>query len=245
MNIRDFYALGMRYVKKSVLRRCGGFIFLIPGEEEKMREIAHITKRNVFVAPVCGDPAKEFPYDEYFDAEDTNEIRILVGNSATKTNCHLEVLDYLKKYKEENIAIYCPLSYGDKEYGEQVAAYGEKLFGDKFHAIFDFMELMDYHKFLASCHVGIFACNRQQAMGNISILLRLGRKVYLRSGTSMIENYRNNGFVCNELDELEHTSFNEFISNTHRIENQKAGETYRNSAGAIRSWRNVFEGEKT
>ena len=42
-------------------------------------------------------------------------INILIGNSATETNNHIEVLDLLSKFKNEDIKIYVPLSYGDME----------------------------------------------------------------------------------------------------------------------------------
>ena len=37
-------------------------------------------------------------------------IRILLGNSATKTNRHVEAMQMLSKIKDENIEVFAPLS---------------------------------------------------------------------------------------------------------------------------------------
>lgn len=112
-------------------------------------------------------------------------ISILVGNSATQTNMHEEIFDILKKYKDENIKIFCPLSYGDLNYAGKVSEKGKKIFGDKFIPLNNFMGGIEYIDFLNSIDIGVFNNNRQQGLGNICSLIYLGKKVYLRDKTSM------------------------------------------------------------
>lgn len=122
--------------------------------------------------------------------EFSGKVNIMVGNSATRTNQHKEVLNILKKYAEENICIYCPLSYGgDSEYAVEIAEYGKKLFKDKFVAITDYMESDEYAEFLNKMDIAIFNNNRQQATANIEILSYLGKKLYIRSDTTMWKHY--------------------------------------------------------
>lgn len=108
-----------------------------------------------------------------------DKIKILIGNSSTETNQHLEVFNKLVTYKNENIEIFVPLSYGDFKYGMQVMKVGYEIFGDKFKPIIDFMNEQDYYKFLSTIDIGIFNHNRQQGMGNIITLLGMGKKVYM------------------------------------------------------------------
>ena len=115
------------------------------------------------------------------------KIRILVGNSSTETNQHFEVFNKLEIYKNENIEIFVPLSYGDFKYGMQVMKVGYEIFGDKFKPIIDFMNEQDYYKFLSTIDIGIFNHNRQQGMGNIITLLGMGKKVYMNPEVTTYE----------------------------------------------------------
>jgi dTDP-N-acetylfucosamine:lipid II N-acetylfucosaminyltransferase len=108
-------------------------------------------------------------------------INILLGNSADPGNNHIEVLDKLKTHTANNIRIYCPLSYGDQLYAQKVSDYGKSLFGEKFIPLRDFMSLEKYNDLLAKTDIGIFNHKRQQAMGNITTLIGLGKKVYISS----------------------------------------------------------------
>lgn len=116
-----------------------------------------------------------------------DKTRILVGNSSTETNQHFEVFNKLEIYKNENIEIFVPLSYGDFKYGMQVMKVGYEIFGDKFKPIIDYMNEQDYYKFLSTIDIGIFNHNRQQGMGNIITLLGMGKKVYMNPEVTTYE----------------------------------------------------------
>ncbi len=118
-------------------------------------------------------------------------VRVLLGNSATITNNHKEALDWLSSYREDNIEIVCPLSYGDKNYAAEIASYGKSLFGDRFIPIFEYMSPEDYSKLLNSIHIAVFNHNRQQGTGNIEILSYLGKKIFISAETTTWEHYVN------------------------------------------------------
>ena len=121
-------------------------------------------------------------YKEYNVIESKHEtINIQIGNSADSTNNHIEILQRLSKYADEDIKIFIPLSYGDENYAKEVIMKGKKMFGNKFKPMVDFMPFNEYLKFLGSIDIAIFAHKRQQAMGNTITLLGLGKKVYMRS----------------------------------------------------------------
>lgn len=128
-----------------------------------------------------------------------NPCRIIVGNSSSETNQHHQIFNRLSKYKDENIIVYCPLSYGDPKYRQKVIEQGNKIFGEKFIPLTELMPLEKYWELLNECSVGFFNNNRQQAMGNISLLLGLGAKVYIRTDTSMWQRYTDNGYKINDI----------------------------------------------
>ncbi len=141
------------------------------------------------------------------------KINIQIGNSADEDNMHLEILDILSKYKDENIMIYVPLSYGSKKYALEVKEYGERKFKDKFVAMLDFLDKNEYGKFLGEIDIAIFNNNRQQALGNIRALAYLGTKIYMRNDTTMWTDFISDGYKLNTIKELENETFNEFIFN--------------------------------
>jgi len=114
-------------------------------------------------------------------ARKDKKTRIQVGNSATSTNRHEEIFCRLTEYKDREIEVICPLSYGDKQYADTIIALGTKIFSEKFIPLTEFLPLEEYVDLLASIDIAIFNHNRQQGMGNIITHLGYGHKVYLRS----------------------------------------------------------------
>lgn len=116
-------------------------------------------------------------------------INILVGNSATVTNKHLEAFDFLSKFKEEDIKIICPLSYGDNEYAKKVIEYGEGLFSNKFVALQDYMPIEEYSELLSTVDIALFNYMRQQGTANIEILSYFGAKLFIRTDSALWGHY--------------------------------------------------------
>ena len=104
---------------------------------------------------------------------------ILLGNSATPENNHLEAMHLIASVDNPDRRIVCPLSYGDPGYGDMIAARGEELFGAGFIALRDYMDTAAYVTLLRSCSVVVMNHVRQQAMGNIILMLWLGARVFL------------------------------------------------------------------
>lgn len=119
--------------------------------------------------------------DDYFYRKIQNKTitNILLGNSADSENRHRYLLEELKSYANDDIHIYIPLSYGNKEYAKEISDYAIKLFGDKVTPMLDYLPLEQYQEFLSSIDVAVFAHKRQQAFSNIIQMLSLGVKIYL------------------------------------------------------------------
>lgn len=126
---------------------------------------------------------------------------ILIGNSATFTGNHLEVFELIKN-QELKSQIFVPLSYGDKTYAKFIANEGDKLFGSRFHPIFNFLTLEEYNKILNNCGIVFMNHIRQQAMGNIIISLWLGAKVYLQRQNPIYQFFIKNKFKVFDISEF-------------------------------------------
>ena len=149
-----------------------------------------------------------------------HDIWILVGNSATETNRHELVFDKLKRFKDDNIRLIVPLSYGDDEYRKRIIEIGRREFSNKFYPIVKFLPFEQYLNIIFNIDIAIFFHNRSQAMGNIIQILGLGKKVFLdRINNPLYQLFRNLGVKVYDFE----TEFNlianekELISNSEII----------------------------
>lgn len=165
------------------------------------------------VNTAAGDPFPEYiqwNYGKIADLVDgrlgskrVNGKNILVGNSATPTNNHLDAFELLVKAgipSDSNIVV--PLSYGDPNYRDKVIAAGKNLFGDNFKPITEFMSMDEYISLLSSCSSVVMNHLRQQAAGNLFIMAYLGARLYLDSENPIYEELRSMGLTVNTLAEL-------------------------------------------
>ncbi|KOO58150.1 hypothetical protein WH43_10200 [Rheinheimera sp. KL1] len=131
-------------------------------------------------------------------------ILVLVGNSATATNNHLEIFNRIQRSTHnDNIHIYCPLSYGDKEYTKKITEEGERVFGYSFTPITSFMHYEEYLRFLNKVDIAIFDHERQQAFGVIIQLLGFGKKVFMNVNSSLYHVLSNMGITLYDSSAIE------------------------------------------
>ncbi|MBQ4834227.1 TDP-N-acetylfucosamine:lipid II N-acetylfucosaminyltransferase [Pseudoalteromonas sp. MMG010] len=103
---------------------------------------------------------------------------ILLGNSGAETNDHIEVIKELISLGETR-EIIVPLSYGGSdEYVSSIISMLEKS-SLNYTVLKDFITQAEYFKILKRCSFVIMNHKRQQAMGNIVMMLSLGAKIIL------------------------------------------------------------------
>jgi hypothetical protein len=139
-------------------------------------------------------------------------LRVILGNSGSETNMHLQALEMLRKFSRENIEVICPLSYGIKKtsYLNAVVGLGREIFGDRFIPVTDFMEPVKYAEMLADTDIAVMNHNRQEALGNVISLLYLGKKVYLKPGTSSYEYFTNLNVKVYNINNLMIDNYKDF-----------------------------------
>jgi dTDP-N-acetylfucosamine:lipid II N-acetylfucosaminyltransferase len=127
---------------------------------------------------------------------------VLVGNSATASNNHLEALELLRDRVPDGRLIV-PLSYGDPKVGREVAAAGARLFGERFDPLTQWMPIDEYNQRIGRCGFVIMNHRRQQAVGNIGAALYKGATVYLRRENPLFPFYAGLGATLRPMDALE------------------------------------------
>ena len=125
---------------------------------------------------------------------------ILLGNSATPANQHLEALTILSKSSFDFDTITLPLSYGVDGYAEWIKRKAERLFGDKVRCLMDFLPLREYQQTVDQCGTIIMNHTRQQAIGNIFWSLKCGKRTLLNHDGIGYQFLRGKGVLCEALD---------------------------------------------
>ena len=140
--------------------------------------------------------------EDYIAEKDkTLGTKILIGNSASASNNHLEVFEILKRL-EVNNEMVCPLNYGDSNYAAVISKIGADTFGSKFIALNQFLSLEEYNKIQIDCGIVIMNHYRQQACGNIIAALNMGCKVFLSHKSPLLKHFKCLGVYvyCIETD---------------------------------------------
>lgn len=127
---------------------------------------------------------------------------ILVGNSAASTNNHVEVFDLLRTQNLGNRKIICPLSYGNPTYAKIINNKGMSYFDENFLGLDTFMPREDYFKLIGTCSNVIMNHHRQQALGNIIVLLFMGANIFLNRINPVYQFLKEKGAIIYTIDEL-------------------------------------------
>jgi len=139
-------------------------------------------KKNIINKRIIYNKFTYYPLEFIFKDnmnEYVNGNNIMLGNSASATNNHLEAFELLRQFELNNLKIITPLSYGNKDYTLKVLEYGREKLKGNFEPLTEFMELSRYIDILKQCGIVVMNHYRQQAVGNILSMIWMGAKVYL------------------------------------------------------------------
>jgi glycosyltransferase involved in cell wall biosynthesis len=175
---------------------------------------------------------------------DDQIVRILLGNSGYPTNNHLKAFSFLSKFRNENLEIYCPLSYGDKDYIKKVCTKGTQIFGKKFIPLLDFIRFDEYINILNTMDVAVMNHDRQQGLGNILMLLYLRKKIYIQPDTTTYKCLSRFGISLYDIKEIKRNKLSDFVKypNDDAKSNSEIIEATYSKTNCIRSWQAIFNG---
>ncbi|TYP94611.1 4-alpha-L-fucosyltransferase (glycosyl transferase family 56) [Sphingobacterium allocomposti] len=130
--------------------------------------------------------------------------RVLIGNSATLTNNHLDVFELMSRMDKSDLPqqIIVPLTYGDDDYKKIVIDHGNRIFGESFMPLDQFMDIDDYLKLISSCRYFILPVCRQQGMGNVYAMLYYGATIYVYKDSPIYRFLRRENFSFRTIEDL-------------------------------------------
>lgn len=141
---------------------------------------------------------------------ENSNLKFWIGNSATIANNHIDAFKFIKNIFEKQCGfeLYCPLSYGELDYRDEVIRIGNYLFGDCFFPIVEYLEYGEYIKLLNTCDVFVMPHNRTQAAGNVFILMSQGKKVFLKRESTLYKLIMEMGGEIFAYDDLNNMDVN-------------------------------------
>lgn len=145
----------------------------------------------------------EFDLLKGYELSTITSDNILIGNSATCTNNHVEVFDMISEYGIKDQKLIIPLSYGDSIYRDKIKLIANSAFKNQAITIVDFMPIDKYIELISSCGFVIMNHIRQQALGNIVIMLYLGAKVFIKEVNPIYSFFKSKGGIVFSIEELE------------------------------------------
>jgi hypothetical protein len=219
------------YVRKIILKKIKFIISPFSGDIENAKNWYSPLSKGF----VCNIYPRAVSFIEFKNNKDIYK-NIIIGNSGSVENNHLEAFELLKKYKDESIKIYVPLSYGDKNYIEKIKSIGYKIFGDKFMPLEKFMPLDEYIKFIQKIDVAIYPNFRQQGTGNMIIMLGSGKKVFIKNTITPWQHFNNLGFYIYDLDKTNITP----LSMSQVEHNIKIAKEYYSEKNSVIQWNYIF-----
>ena len=194
LKLYNFY---LHYKKFTYRKRLADVFFkikyfstVLPNEEKIVRDYLHLNAKYI---PFNYDFMDNLISETEINSRSQLGNNILVGNSGTPANNHIDILETLSKIDIGERNIYVPLSYGNTKYIEYIMKFGNEILGDKFIPITKFLDFNAYVELIKSCDICLMNHYRQQGVGNLVLLLWLGAKVFINTNNPFFEfSLRNN-----------------------------------------------------
>ena len=185
---------------------------------------------------------KNFEYVDLLDKFKNGKcINIMIGHQANPELNHIRVLNSLLPYKDKNIKIYIPLSYGDKKNAIKTEEYAKELYGEKAVILKEWMSIEEYDDILKQMDIAIFHTTRQIGLGNINKLMHMRKKIFLYPDSILYNYYTTNGVTIYDCTTIGNITFSEFISNERNDSGVKfIKEWLIDKDKRIEQWENIF-----
>lgn len=209
-----------------------------------------------FYTPMCNPMKEANGLAEFIDANkpeiDPNEERttlVQVAHNSFFFNHHVKLLNYLEHFKNENVKFILPLAYGvagingsfgGRSYLNAVKKYAVDMFGKKACIQTKGLPFEDYVKLLWKTDVAVFDFDRPCGLGNLRILLYMGKKVYLPAGNPFFDFFISHGVKVYDTNKIPEMTFEEFIAPPEDTDLTWIRD-YSNNEHNIRKWLKMFD----
>ena len=228
-------------LRRKIIPRFAYILTDVKGDYILAKNIYHV-KGDFINTGYCFYGLSSYPIK--IEEKPIGEISFLLGNSADPSNRHIEMLDSLAPFVENNIKIYMPLSYGgNATYVENVMQKGKALYGDKFIPLVDFLPYDEYMNLLYKIDVMFAIQERQQAQGNIWVVLSNGGKVYMNSNVTTFSTLMNDGINVFDYSTVKSEKFEEIVAMPCklRIENSNRINSIYSVKSVCQKWLSFYQ----
>lgn len=184
---------------------------------------------------------KSVGVDETFKQDSATLNTILLGNSASPFNNHIEALEYLSDAGVK-LEIMVPLSYsGSENYINKVVDLGTKQFKDNFLPLTDFLPMKEYYKLMQGVKAAVFFNLRSQAAGNILWLLTHNIPVFMLEQNNLYKMLTRSGIVVYSIERDLKPFLNDSSDFTAHLENEKGIEEVFGEKAMKRKYHNLLD----
>nr|WP_106783734.1 TDP-N-acetylfucosamine:lipid II N-acetylfucosaminyltransferase [Lysinibacillus timonensis] len=201
-------------IRRRAIRKLNVILTNLPYEFDLVnKNFLTVARHERFIYPtLISNLYKNDQYKEKSCKKNKDHYTFLIGNSGDPSNNHFEVFNLLKKFSHHSkFKLIVPLSYGEPKYIEKLIEKGKEMFGDNFIPLTDFLPEQSYIEVLNEVDVAIMNHYRQQALGNIIVLLSLGKKIYLNDKSPVFQMLNERDFNIFEINKLENIQFNDLV----------------------------------
>jgi len=203
-------------IRNKVIQRIDYFSPVLPIEYELMKNNINFKAR-----PFMLDAGPGLYIPKPFTPISTPK-NILIGNSLTYTNNHLDIFDILNNISLEKSRKYIiPISYG-QDYSNDRTFFKGSLKNKQAIWLEDFVPQNEYKTYFESITHAVFGHIRQQAMGNINYCLERGVKIYLYKDSIIYKQLKRLGHIIFTIeDDLNSESLKSILSEKEATTNYK------------------------
>ncbi len=151
----------------------------------------------------------EMPQKRQASAEEPT--RVLLNQSANAGGRHSEALEWLRRFRHENISVTCPVSFGVDSEASRVIDDGMDCLGEKFSFIKDKRPYDKYSRMVRE-EMDILILNHlgQAGLGHLYMFLSEGKVAYIRKETPIYEFLGQIGITVRATNSIPGMSFEEF-----------------------------------
>ena len=210
IGLEKWRRLTLRNYISQALEEASGFLTILPEEHSLFPEKFH--SKHLGARVIYG----KFDSDPSMPDKSSSGLTVMLGNSATPSNNHLDFLQLLSNCPSPIDHLILPLSYGDSSYGESIRDRFEES-GLTTTVLKDLMPLHEYEALMNRVDVLILGHLRQQGLGNILAALQQGKTVYLHPKGINYAHFKSRGFAVRNTQDL--TKGMELISEADQIRN--------------------------
>lgn len=234
---KEFKYRIFKILRNSIARKCKYIITMVPGDYDFAVDKLKVGGRYLRVV--------NYPYSLTFNGPlsvGKCERYIQVGNSRDPSNEHLEILRILSNMDASGEKVFLPLAYGDAlDYSEKVQNFSRSNFKpDNLFILDSPVELKQYNEILDGVGVAFFNHKRQQAVGNILLLLSKGVTIYIRSDISTWEFLKDHNLIVRDIAQFKQDKIINYLTHEERDQNMKNVRDSFSIERGIVTWQRVF-----